>query len=381
MTPETKHVTAAALLLAGMVFSAIYFFSKIFAVLLLSGIFLIAGGALLAASMANAALLLCSLLFAALIGETWALGGARYAERAGIEWPAGYFSWDESLGSIPAPGRHRIRKLSSTGDVIYDVVYSIGDDHFRVTPQSGHKTRSAEFLGCSFMFGEGLNDDQTLPFFFGQLHPDLAVKNSGIHGYGMSQSLVTLDERIHEPGALVVAQTTPWHAHRAACIPSWTRGAPRFVLDDRGKLIRSGACEPVLWKAENVPVLKHSRLYRNWVLPALERGLSSRTEWLDLYLAILRDMKRITDARSQRLLLGFIRASEAGAAQLGRSNEQILEAIKAMGIDVVDLTLAPTFESQSAELYLHPEDRHPTAAANRRRAEILSDHLYSLARH
>lgn len=54
----------------------------------------------------------------------------------------------------------------------------------RITPQStdNDKKFNCLFLGCSFTFGTGVNNDQTLPYYFGQLHPEAGIYNYGIPG-------------------------------------------------------------------------------------------------------------------------------------------------------------------------------------------------------
>lgn len=54
------------------------------------------------------------------------------------------------------------------------------------------KQGSALFVGSSVVFGKGLNDDQTLPSFFAQLHPELEVHNYAVRGWGTQQYLELL---------------------------------------------------------------------------------------------------------------------------------------------------------------------------------------------
>jgi hypothetical protein len=59
----------------------------------------------------------------------------------------------------------RVSKLHDD-EVIFDVVYTISAHGFRVTPGAGGTSGSAGrvlFFGCSYTFGEGVEDDQTLP--------------------------------------------------------------------------------------------------------------------------------------------------------------------------------------------------------------------------
>lgn len=59
-----------------------------------------------------------------------------------------------------------IRKVGD--DLIYNVTYTTDKNSFRQT-KGNIKGNTYIFLGCSFMFGEGLNDDETLPYYFSQL--------------------------------------------------------------------------------------------------------------------------------------------------------------------------------------------------------------------
>ncbi|HOV32449.1 MAG TPA: hypothetical protein PLX23_03700 [Candidatus Hydrogenedens sp.] len=54
----------------------------------------------------------------------------------------------------------------------------------RITPQNNdvEKNFNCLFFGCSFTFGTGVNDDQTMPFYFGQIHPECKIYNYGIPG-------------------------------------------------------------------------------------------------------------------------------------------------------------------------------------------------------
>jgi len=54
----------------------------------------------------------------------------------------------------------------------------------RITPQPNmdNKELNCLFFGCSFTFGTGVNNNQTLPYYFGQLHPEIEVYNYGIPG-------------------------------------------------------------------------------------------------------------------------------------------------------------------------------------------------------
>ncbi len=89
-----------------------------------------------------------------------------------------------------------IKKLD-TGEemrIIYDVVYTTDDQARRLTPMENidQRDKFLLFFGDSFVFGEGVNDDQTLPFYVAQFAPHYHVYNYGFSGYGPQQMLAQL---------------------------------------------------------------------------------------------------------------------------------------------------------------------------------------------
>jgi hypothetical protein len=75
-------------------------------------------------------------------------------------------------------------RQSHTGEVVYDVYYSMNRDGYRVTPKSKRSDfrGTVLFFGDSYIFGEGLQDNQTLPYYFGARRPYLNVENLGVPG-------------------------------------------------------------------------------------------------------------------------------------------------------------------------------------------------------
>ena len=57
------------------------------------------------------------------------------------------------------------------------------------------KSEFVIFTGCSFVFGEGVNDNQTLPYLYGKQNPAVRCYNYGFPGYGTQQMLAVLQQR------------------------------------------------------------------------------------------------------------------------------------------------------------------------------------------
>jgi hypothetical protein len=274
------------------------------------------------------------------------------------------------LGYQPSQGRHSSKKLTSEGKTIYDVVYTIGDDGFRITPsaQSGERTH-INFFGCSFMFGEGLDDNETMPFFFQAMANHVSVKNFGSSGYGVHQALRILESDRDTTADINFLLTSPWHAERSACGPVYSKGSPRYRLADDGAVVLDGSC-----LGTNIfsRIMTHSRIYQ---LARQVQKVDQDLE-IDLYLAIIGRIKQLSRKAHQRFIVGFIKADNAWFTGT-YSNDKMVGKLAEMGIEVIDLTLAPSAEEISEDLFIHALDKHPSAKANETRAKILKQHLRS----
>ena len=131
---------------------------------------------------------LVSLLGVELVLEaTVARGGRQYLPLE--SYSDSYFRVVDGLGYQSSPGRWSVSSTLPDGEIVYDVVYTIGPDGFRRSAASGDAPISV--FGGSFTFGEGLADNETLPYFLSDL-TGKEVKNYGIHGYGLHQALYLL---------------------------------------------------------------------------------------------------------------------------------------------------------------------------------------------
>ena len=179
---------------------------------LLCAIFVFCVGFMLTTSAANIFLLLGSIAFTLALSEL-SLKLSFHQDPLTSSPDSAYVKpiyWSKSdLGFQPPPGRHTSKKLTSAGEVVYDAVYSIGEDGFRITPVIHTGSIHINFFGCSLMFGEGLNDDETLPYFLHELDLRISVKNFAWHGYGVHQALRILESIRDTKGNINFLLTSP----------------------------------------------------------------------------------------------------------------------------------------------------------------------------
>ncbi|GAB1401471.1 hypothetical protein MASR1M68_03820 [Elusimicrobiota bacterium] len=88
--------------------------------------------------------------------------------------------------------------LDKTGkDIIFDVVLSVYSNGFRYTKGNIDSDEAYVFLGCSNTFGHGVNDDETLPYYFSQFYNfSKNVINCGQGGRGINTAINILQSDV-----------------------------------------------------------------------------------------------------------------------------------------------------------------------------------------
>lgn len=297
-----------------------------------------------------------------------------------------------SFGLQPKAGSFTAIKMVAPNKPVYDVVFTIGADGFRLTPIYGYvadeDSRTAKkniqrvnFFGDSFTFGEGVQDNETLPYYFAKLKnsnipPSLFVKNYGIHGWGMQQALAIIQSPLQTNADLQFALTAPWHASRSACADSFSLGSPKYKLLGNGLVGRDGYCRSFGW-VEHSPKAVRGLITKSNIFNLVQDSLlvvKDQDEQVRLYLGILKTMQSELAAKGQRLVIGFIKADD-NWFRGSFTNEKILDQIRAMDITIIDMTLSDKNENLDPRYYIHELDKHPSAAGHKARAQLLVNFL------
>lgn len=281
-----------------------------------------------------------------------------------------YFNVDSFLGYQPTPGTYTSKKYASDGSVIYDVLYDIGDDGFRITPNSvSDSILRVNLFGGSCAFGEGLNSDQTLAYALVEEQPDISVKNFGVHGYGVHQAVSLLNSDVDTTGDINLLLTFPGHAVRSACKPSYTLGTPRYRTKRKNGVLHvelDGKCETFgALPRRFVTVLSRSRVF-NKSFEIIRNPNTATKDDLALYFALVQEFINISSERNQRVVIGLL------PSVLPDEADRLLALDDQPNVTAIDLRLFDKVTDTGAEIYfLHEEDVHPTGLANKVRAELL----------
>jgi hypothetical protein len=278
-------------------------------------------------------------------------------------------------GPVHAGRYHAERIDPKTGAAIYSAGYTIDSNLLRQT-LSCETGAAVVFFGCSFTFGEGLNDDETLPQAFADsLGRKERVLNLGFSGYGPQHFLRELqsgifDSVIGPQPRLFVFLTSAGHAERSACKPYWVRHGPRYSIEN-GEVILKGPCyEGFRLRLEEW--LQNSATYR-WLIEPYRRRMSQ--DDIELYLQITLAAIHLAKAKyGVPVIVLYYKADEDSYLRgTGFTTEAVLQRLREGGAIVIDTT--PNEEAAAGMALSIPGDGHPTALANRLRAGVLRNYL------
>ena len=294
-----------------------------------------------------------------------------------VNSPQGFNLPDPNYGYMPRPDvAVQAIKLGLDGKLIYSVNYSTDEFSRRVTPLNNKPgaDRFLIFFGCSFTFGEGLQDNQTLPYHTGILAPCYIPYNYGYSGYGPQQMLLRLQDpdfvkQIKQDRGIMIYG--PAHVARAIgtyyASTNWARDFPFFYVDEQQNLVRDGNFQTGRPLTSAVySAISHVRLldifFRRYGLP---RKFSEKH--IEVTARIIEESFKLLNikfpgSRSYFMLLPGVDETDQAVAAL----------LRKAGISILDFSSSPEFQGEG---YTIPNDGHPTELWNQRLAALIVDEL------
>jgi hypothetical protein len=300
----------------------------------------------------------------------------------------GLYVQDDLLGWAPAKGMHATSIELGPGGlfhqpagVLFDVKYTIDSDGLRIAPpyRQDDLLGAVLFFGCSFTFGEGLQDNQTLPYQVGaQSGGRYRTFNLAFNGYSPIQMLAAIDSGMLRR----IADTTPryvyyvaipQHVWRVAGRIAWIQHQPRYVLDASGGVQRSGYFEDykplskVLGIRHGARQLKKSAIWR--ILELRESGVTE--DDMRLYLALVRRSRDLLVAQYPGVQFRIILWPGHSVAEQ-RTYEGMRDGFRRMDLplDLVE-DILPGYKTDETPYVLSSADTHPSALANR----LIAQHI------
>ncbi len=282
-----------------------------------------------------------------------------------VSIPANYFIDDDLLGYKPAANRS-VSAIRTTidKDIIHNVRYTIDANHHRFIPASIDPIRKfALFFGCSFTFGEGVEDVATFAHQFQMKSKGHQSYNFGFSGYGTQQMLAKLsdgaiDALVKEKNGVGIYCFIEHHIKHnvgGLGVISWGNRHPYYV-EKEGKLVRQGNFRTGRSKIVNFAL---RLLTRSYILKSLNVDVVSLFVNGEELTA-----KMINEAFRQ------YNATFGNDAFYVVVLDGTIQNIRAdLNPSIRILEYSHLIAEQN--LFLHPLDRHPNAIAHERIARQL----------
>ena len=282
----------------------------------------------------------------------------------------------EGYGYTGYEGSYKQKKLTSDNEIIFDAVYTIGKDGYRldVPPHDNQ----IYIYGDSNLFGEGLNDNETLNYFLYKNH-NIKSKNMGMRGYGMHQALYNIQKGKTAINGINILLTDAGAATRSACKPSYTVGTPRYIINNNKELILNGVCTD--HRVMINKVLSYIHIYKLWNIIYESKNYLD-DEDVDIFLAIIKEISMLTKNNNSKLIIAYEKSDmiiNSLKESSKYSNESIINEFINYADKAVNLTLAETLEKRPRKYYIHELDMHVTAEANIERAKIIAETINKLS--
>lgn len=268
---------------------------------------------------------------------------------------------------LPSSSARAVKRLRD-GGVAFDVRYHIDAKGSRRVPGRPESGPDWWLFGCSFTFGEGLEDDQTIAAHLQRLRPDVRLFNFGIRNAGPSDALIHLRRKLEsgERPQRCVYLFMSDHLRRAA-LPYWTVAIqperPRFVIRD-SQVVHLGKAGDTIRDFRDqlrVNMAGRSEIYRR-VMGQWTPDDSA----IELVAALTVAMR---DAATEHGGAFTVASLPTESGNPGKHIPRLKERWRAQGLDVVECDLGETDESYFLA------DGHPSALGARYFAEAIHAHF------
>ena len=272
------------------------------------------------------------------------------------------------------PGVYRSFKTAADGHLVFDTHVTI-DAHLnrKTVPSDGE--RPILFFGDSWIYGDGVEDDATLPQAFADLNQGrIPVLNLAFAGWSPAVNLVALraglyDSLVEKPRHAILF-TSPFHLERTACKGLYAlSGAPRLVPDhDDVRFI--GPC--VAGRQALVPlfaIAKRFAIYRRISQLLATPSRDDIATYLKIIEAFVAQAKQSYGVETTVLFAHF---DDTYLKKSGITEAGVVDDLRRAGLDVL-VDRLPRIADMS--LYTIPREGHPTGLANTARAAEIAAHL------
>ena len=255
--------------------------------------------------------------------------------------------------------------LTGFGDckVIFDKIYSRYSNKFRVTKCDIYSKDCYVFLGCSYVFGLGVSDDETLPYYFSKdFNFEKNIINCGIIGKATNILLNILNNGVFESSIQETAKVKRFfyflirdHIYRNFRYECQSQTIDGYLYKNNKRYVPT-----VIGKIKYI--FARSYIFRKVFVPVIDEVF--REYYEDYMIESLKEMNKITEEKYNSKLTIVVWPDSYG--------EKFIRKLKEANLDLI--FLSEEFNSEEKG-YKIKNEGHPTAKANKEIAEILYNHI------
>ncbi|MGH7801665.1 MAG: hypothetical protein ACREOW_13740 [Thermodesulfobacteriota bacterium] len=269
------------------------------------------------------------------------------------------------------------------GELVNSSNFTVDENGLRITPfpKSSSVKGDVIFFGCSYTYGAGVNDSETMPYQVGLMSKrNYRIYNFGYLGYGPHQMLSAIENGILEnivghddKPKILIYQAIFGHIKRSTGRPPLDDHGPRYKLVQNGEVFYSGHFDDnhIIPQSVKQKLINKFLIYKKIV----QSDKSLRARDVDLFLGIVNaSKKRFEDLypRSKFYMIWW----DSPGKEFKEHNEKILNALKRMQIKVYLISdILPDYENNKSTYQLNPHDTHPNALAHKIIAKHIIDNI------
>ena len=324
-------------------------------------------------------------------GYLWLSGSHHSDIRKVSEIAPPLYEPHETLGWALNPGIVARHEVSIDDEPAYGATYTIGLNGLRISSPFDEDREPAHecllFFGGSFMFGQGLEDHETLASLVSARSKNrYRTHNFGVMGYGAHHMLSAMQHGLVEDAvdcdrsrvSHVIYLAIPDHVRRA--IGQWPRGwpGPKYHLTEDGGVRFDGlfgdegrSNDNRSWKQLFINQISRSSIYGSL---NFEKYFSRYGQHLvRFYLTIIGEARNLASTKYPDVEFHVLLWDEDGV-----DSRSIVEGLEDRGIAVHLMSrILPEYRADgfNPSYQLHQHDGHPNAFANELIAQYVMDEI------
>ncbi|MGD8629672.1 MAG: hypothetical protein PVG72_02980 [Gammaproteobacteria bacterium] len=294
-----------------------------------------------------------------------------------IQYSHDYVTEHDVLGYAPVKDNIVTATKFYQDKLVYKVQYGIDKQGLRITsPSEPGASNCILFFGGSFTYGEGVNDNESLPYRVG-VHSSgqYRIYNFAFHGYGPHQMLAALeqglvDDSIQCKPKHIIYQGMVAHIMRSAGLTTWDVHGPRYRLNEAHKIEYTGHFDDTqIYHLTRLLRLDASQIYTR--IFGTQRPI--RHQDVELYVDIIARAKELFTSRYPGSIFHILLW---GDTKNNNIFSQLLTLIREQEMNVYPRNeIMPLYEQNAYKYELSEHDHHPSALAHDLVAQYITTRL------